>query len=80
MTIAAILFAFPNVATAVSGNTLRGNVHSGSGQTAVPPSGAVVSIYYATDAAPQLFGTTTTDASGNFSLEVRRGQGSGGIY
>lgn len=79
LAIAAMLFAVPQMARAANSKTIQGNVHSGSSQTAIPLPGALVRLYRATNEAPELLGTTTADAAGNFSLKAM-GAGSGGIY
>ena len=80
LAIAVTVFAGAQTLQAKSNRTIQGSVHSGSTETAIPLPGAVVNLYQATNDAPRLLGTVTTDATGNFSIMSKPGHGSDGIF
>lgn len=65
--------------TAANTVTISGKVISGVDNTALPINGATVSIYEAQNIASNLLGTTTTDASGKFSIAIPA-DNSGNVY
>ena len=74
-------FTTPHMANANNNREIQGHVHSGSSETAIPLPAVTVNLYKSNNVAPQLLGTTTTDAAGNFSIKSKPGgKSSDGVF
>ena len=73
LAVGASVFAGPYVIQASSASRIQGSVRSGNGPTARPLQGASVSLYETTTGTPRLLGVATTDAGGNFAVQIKPG-------